>query len=92
MKIDLPEDNDPFDGPPNSFTIVITEDNRYIIDGAEFQMEEIQPHIEEVKENDPGFRHIVRIEGHRNARYESVFKIMALCDKMQLKPALAYKK
>lgn len=91
MRVDLPKDPSPSVGPPNACTVVITMDDRYIIDGNELEFAEIQPYIDDLKLNDPNFDSTLRIEGHRDARYEAVFKVMALCDKLGLKPALAYK-
>lgn len=79
-------------GPPTSFTVKVMTDDRYIIDGKEIEFESIEGYIEDLRINDPNFNDIIRIEGDKNARYEAVFKLMALADQMNLKPALAYKK
>jgi len=96
MTVDLPQDSDlPTIKNPNQVGVVVTEDNGYILMpggdvNAPRDFEDIVPELDAAMANSGEL--VLRIEGHRLADYESVFKVMAYADKQQWKPSLAYKR
>jgi len=97
LTVDVPQDSETkTETTPNEVSVVITEDNSYILKvGAE---EITEPRIfEDIvsqlnAEMDKSQGVSLRIEGHRLADYESVFKVMAYADQNRWKPSLAYKR
>ena len=97
--IDLPKtsENPPKDQNPVEATVVINEDNSYIVstgDGdisAMPRYEEIEQIKDQVLEavNKSG-KQKLRIASHRNARFEAVFKVLALCQVNDWSPVIAY--
>lgn len=96
MTVDLPQDSDlPTIKDPNQVGVVVTEDNGFILMpggdvNAPRDFEDIVPELNAAMANSREL--VLRIEGHRLADYESVFKVMAYADKQQWKPSLAYKR
>ncbi|GAB5416010.1 MAG: hypothetical protein Crog4KO_07910 [Crocinitomicaceae bacterium] len=98
MTVDVPKDSDDLPTSPNPLdvSVVITEENGYIVQpGGDIaspraSFEDIIPELNAAMENSQQFT--LRIEGHRFADYEAVFRVMAYADKQAWKPALAYKK
>ena len=96
-KVDVPEDSDlPPIQDPTTATVIITENNGYVVEpGGDlnnpiFDFQEAVPLIEsKVAEFGEGK---LKIEGHKKADYESVFKAMALAQKSGWDPVLTYKK
>lgn len=98
MTVDVPKDSDDLETEtkPIDVTVVITEENGYILktgsdtNDPRAEFEDIAPELDAAMANSKDFT--LRIEGHRLADYEAVFKVMAYADVRQWKPALAYKK
>ncbi|MCR9174091.1 MAG: biopolymer transporter ExbD [bacterium] len=97
MTVDVPQDSElPQETKPINVTVVITEDNGYILksggkeDPPQVEFKDIVPQLNAAMDNSQDFT--LRIEGHRLADYEAVFKVMAYADNQQWKPALAFKK
>jgi biopolymer transport protein ExbD len=98
MVVDVPKDSEDMEPIPNpqDVTVVITEENGYVvlpkgdINKPRATFDEIIPEIDAAMANTT--KDVLRIEGHRLADYEAVFKVMALADVRQWKPALAYQK
>ncbi len=98
MTVDVPKDSDDLqtETKPINVTVVITEDNGYIlkpggdVEAPRAEFKDIVPELNAAMEESEDFT--LRIEGHRLADYEAVFKVMAYADVQQWKPALAYKK
>ena len=100
--IDLPETSEdihPVQDPVTP-TVVITEDNRYVVmkGGDMIGGSMDQPlEFEDIKEiaanavNESGEMKL-KIEGHRKADYEAVFNVMALAQLNGWDPVLSYKK
>lgn len=97
MTIDVPQDSDMETEPtPLDVSVLITEENGYVvqpggdIESPRASFEDIVPELNAAMENSQQFT--LRIEGHRLADYEAVFKVMAYADQQAWKPALAYKR
>lgn len=98
MTIDVPKDSDELPSSPNPLdvSVLITEENGYVVTpGGDISeprasFEDIIPELNAAMDQSQKF--ILRIEGHRLADYEAVFRVMAYADKQQWKPSLAYKK
>jgi len=97
MTVDVPQDSDlPPETQPVNVTVVITEDNGYVVtpggdsNSPRAEFKDIIPELNAAMDESQDFT--LRIEGHRLADYEAVFKVMAYADVQQWKPALAYKK
>lgn len=97
MTVDVPQDSDVPESPnPLEVSVIITEENGYIVtpggdvNSPRASFEDIVPELNAAMEE---YQQItLRIEGHRLADYESVFKVMAYADKQAWKPALAFKR
>jgi biopolymer transport protein ExbD len=98
MTVDVPKDTNELQPNPDPLdvSVVITEENGYIvtpggdISSPSASFEDIVPALDAAMAASPKLT--LRIEGHRLADYEAVFKVMAYADRQQWKPALAYKK
>lgn len=97
MTVDVPKDSDlQQETKPVNVTVVITEDNGYVVkpggdaNAPRAEFKDIVPELNAAMDESQDFT--LRIEGHRLADYEAVFKVMAYADVQQWKPALAYKK
>ena len=95
--IDLPqvEDTIPSDPDPVSATVIITEDNQYVVlPGGSID----QPmEFDDIKELaaaavETSGKLKLKIAGHRNASYEAVFNVLALSQINGWDPILAYDK
>ena len=76
-------------------TVVVTEDNRYVVMpggdmNAPMEFDEIKELVGAVV-HDSG-KPSLKIAGHKNADYESVFFVLALCQANEWDPVLAYDK
>ena len=76
-------------------TVAVTEDNRYVVlpggdMNAPMEFEEIKGLVGDAV-MDSG-KPSLKIAGHRNADYEAVFQVLALCQANQWDPVLAYDK
>lgn len=74
-------------------TVVVTEDNRYVVTpggdmNAPMEFDEIKELVGGVVE-ESGKRSL-KIAGHKNADYEAVFQVLALCQANEWDPVLAY--
>lgn len=80
--------------PQNTFlTVIITENNLYKIaqeNMQEMPFADIMPMLVDKVEATEDKK--VKIAGHKNASYESVFEVIALSKERQWKPVLAYDK
>lgn len=95
--IDLPQVDDeiPTVPDPVSATVIITEDNQYVVmpGGSMDQpmaFEDIKEITAAVVENSGKLK--LKIAGHRNASYEAVFNVLALSQINGWDPVLAYDK
>lgn len=95
--IDLPEAKEslPADKDPVSATVVITEDNLYVVlPGGSLdkpmEFEEIKELAASAVESSGEMK--LKIAGHRNASYEAVFNVLALSQANAWDPVLAYDK
>lgn len=94
--IDLPEASDlPADKDPVSATVIITEDNQYVVlPGGSLdkpmEFEEIKELAASAVESSGEMK--LKIAGHRNASYEAVFNVLALSQANAWDPVLAYDK
>lgn len=95
--IDLPEakENLPPVQDPVTATVIITEDNRYVVlPGGDLEkpmeLDEIRELAASAVENSGELK--LKIAGHRNANYEAVFNILALAQANSWDPVLAYDK
>ncbi|MFK7785614.1 MAG: biopolymer transporter ExbD [Crocinitomicaceae bacterium] len=92
--IDLPEKK-PIDSSQTEqgqITAVILENNKYTFDDdpSEYNWEEYKEKLGgKLTESNFSIREI-KIAGHKDARYESVFKVLAFCQANELEPILAY--
>lgn len=76
-------------------TVVVTEDNRYVVMpggdmNAPMEFDEIKELVGTVV-YDSGSPSL-KIAGHKNADYEAVFQVLALCQANEWDPVLAYDK
>ncbi len=76
-------------------TVVVTEDNRYVVlpggdMNAPMEFDEIKELVGSVvmESGKPS----LKIAGHRKADYETVFNVLALCQANEWDPVLAYDK
>ena len=76
-------------------TVAVTEDNRYVIlpggdMNAPMEFDEIKEQVGNavLESGKPS----LKIAGHRNADYEAVFQVLALCQANEWDPVLAYDK
>ena len=98
MVVDVPKDSAEMDPITDiqQVTVVITEDNGYLlmpggdVNKPRAEFADIVPELNAMMEDN--VEQTLRIEGHRLADYEAVFRVMAYADVQQWKPALAYKK
>jgi biopolymer transport protein ExbD len=79
----------------SQITVAVTEDNRYVVlpDGdmnAPMEFEEIKGLVGDAVMNSG--KPSLKIAGHKNADYEAVFQVLALCQANQWDPILAYDK
>lgn len=94
--IDLPEASDlPSDKSPVTATVIITEDNRYVVlPGGSLdkpmEFDEIKELAAAAVESQGEAK--LKIAGHRNASYEAVFNVLALSQANAWDPVLAYDK
>lgn len=95
--IDLPEatENLPPSQDPVEATVIITEDNKYVVmPGGSIdkpmEFEEIKVITATAVEKSGKMK--LKIAGHRNASYEAVFNVLALSQANSWDPVLAYDK
>lgn len=95
--IDLPEAKDPLPKvqDPVSATVLILEDNRYVVmPGGDMdkpmEFEEIRELVASAVESSGQMK--LKIAGHRKASYEAVFNVLALSQANAWDPVLAYDK
>jgi len=74
-------------------SVIITEDNQYVVMPggdmkAPMEFEDIKQRAFDVV-MDSG-KPSLKIAGHKNADYEAVFKVLALCQANEWEPVLAY--
>lgn len=95
-KVDVPKNSDlPAEIDPTEPRVVITEDNLYVVfPGGDMEaprsFEDIQGEANAVV--DASGKTKLKIEGHRNADYEAVFKVLAMAQINGWDPVLAYEK
>ncbi|NVK66552.1 MAG: biopolymer transporter ExbD [Flavobacteriales bacterium] len=76
-------------------SVIITEDNRYVVMpggdiNAPMEFDEIKELVAGVVQNSEKLS--LKIAGHKNADYEAVFQVLALCQANEWDPVLAYDK
>lgn len=76
-------------------SVVITEDNRYVVMpggdlNAPMEFDEIKEQVAAVVQESGKLS--LKIAGHKNADYEAVFQVLALCQANEWDPVLAYDK
>mgnify|MGYP003572860701 CR=1 FL=1 len=95
-RVDVPKDSTlPSNPNPVEATVVITESNLYVVlPGGDLnapkQFEDIQAEAQAAVDNSGELK--LKIEGHRKANYESVFKVMAMAQINGWDPVLAYQR
>ena len=96
MHVDVPKDTEDLDPitKPTTPTVVVTEDNMYVVMpggnmDAPRAFEDIRGEVEATVEEFGELK--LKIEGHRKADYEAVFKVMAFAQVNGWDPVLAYK-
>lgn len=95
-KVDVPKNSElPPIMQPTKATVVITEDNLYVVfPGGNMDepraFEDIQGEAQAAVEGSGEAK--LKIEGHRKADYEAVFKVLAMAQINGWEPVLAYKK
>ena len=95
-RVDVPKDSDlPAVMERTDPAVAITEDNMYVVFpggdvNAPKAFEDILGEVEAVVAESGELK--LKIEGHRKADYEAVFKVLALAQKKGWSPVLAYKK
>lgn len=96
IELDLPKTSESIDTKRNPVqpTVLVLEDDQYVyLPGGDI---ENPMSFDEVKElaaqgvMDSGETKL-KVAGHRNANYEAVFKVLALCQANGWDPALSYK-
>ena len=97
MTVDVPQDSDlPTNSDNDLVSVVITEDNGYILkpggdeNAPRANFEDIVAELDAAMAASGELT--LRIEGHRLADYEAVFKVMAYADRNAWSPSLAYKR
>ena len=94
--LELPNPDDvvlPKDPNKVNPTVVVTEDNRYVVlPGGDMntpmEFDDIKQRASDVVLESGKLS--LKIAGHKNADYESVFKVLALCQANEWEPVLAY--
>ncbi len=76
-------------------SVVITEDNRYVVMpggdlNSPMEFDEIKEQVATVVQESGKLS--LKIAGHKNADYEAVFQVLALCQANEWDPVLAYDK
>ncbi|MDG1334264.1 MAG: biopolymer transporter ExbD [Crocinitomicaceae bacterium] len=76
-------------------TVVVTEDNRYVVTpggdmNAPMEFDEIKELVGSVVMESGKPK--LKIAGHKKADYEAVFQVLALCQANEWDPVLAYEK
>jgi len=95
-KVDVPKDSSlPSETNPTEPRVVITEENLYVVFpggdmNAPREFEDILGEADAVVTNSGKTQ--LKIEGHRKADYEAVFKVLALAQRNGWDPVLAYEK
>jgi len=95
-KVDVPKDSTlPAEMDPTEPRVVITEENLYVVfPGGDMdaprEFEDIQAEAQAVVDNSGKSK--LKIEGHRKADYEAVFKVLAMAQINGWDPVLAYEK
>lgn len=96
LKVDVPQDSElPQEINPTTATVIVTEDNLYVVDpggdmDAPREFEDIQADVQAAVDKSKELK--LKIQGHRKANYEAVFKVMALAQLNGWDPVLAFKK
>ncbi len=95
--LDLPKPGDPLptDVDPVTATVMITEDNLYVVTpggdiNAPMEFDEIRD-LAAAAVMETG-KMKLKVAGHRNASYEAVFKVLALAQANEWDPVIAYDK
>jgi len=95
--LDLPkaEKDLPTDQTPVEPTVMVMQNNSYVVKMGDSQSEEVdyvemESLITEAVKNSGKTK--IRIAGHKEAHYESVFKVLGLAQFMGWDPVLAYDK
>ncbi len=95
-KVDVPKDSElPSIQDPTTATVVITEDDGYVVfpGGDMSNPREFEDIIGDAEAAVAKYGQAkLKIEGHKNASYGAVFKVMAMAQKNGWDPVLAYKK
>lgn len=96
-KVDVPQNSElPTIPDPNAVTLVITEDNQYVLfpggdlDNPRPAIEDIKAEVQAAVMENGEMK--LKIEGHRKADYEAVFAALALAQVNGWDPVLSYKK
>ena len=84
---------------PIKETVRILEDNRYVLIAENYQSKPMDYNDDMVgsiasmmEKQEKSERKKLRIEGHKKASYEAIFKVLALAQENDWDPVLAYKK
>ncbi|NOQ71512.1 MAG: hypothetical protein GQ574_05900 [Crocinitomix sp.] len=71
-------------------TIEVTAENKYRLDGELYEYENLEPIIYNLIGTPELESETIKIEGHPQADYEAVFKLIAFCQVNNLSPVLVF--
>jgi biopolymer transport protein ExbD len=94
--VDLPKPADKLTNvqDPVGVTVIVTDDNKYMLFGEQIEQARDFDIIKEqvASEVNNSGKMKLKIAGHKLANYEAVFKVLALCQANGWEPVLAYQK
>ena len=92
--LDLPEkvETSPVESEKDIVSVVIWKNGSYSIDDVSYELAELGAACQSKIDNYQNGLPKVKISGHRDARYEAVFNVLALCQANEWDPVLAYSK
>ncbi|MFT5858300.1 MAG: biopolymer transport protein ExbD [Flavobacteriaceae bacterium] len=93
VPLNLPEPvTSPLDVHRSMITVEITAEDEYLLEGKKLELAELIEQIDLIvnKENNPITQ--IKIAGDKRAHYDAVYEILAIAQKTELEPVLAYSK
>jgi biopolymer transport protein ExbD len=92
-KVDVPKENsNESHAGDELLTVEITVKDTYLFKGNEYSFEDLSPLLDAEMANRISSDRKIKIAGHKDARYESVFKLIAYAQINGVDPVLAYSK
>jgi biopolymer transport protein ExbD len=92
IPVDLPAPTQVY--PVNDESVLrieVTAENKYVFDGELYEYENLEPVIYNLIGTPELADEKIKIEGHPQADYEAVFKLIAFCKENSLSPVLVFK-